>query len=267
MMLLDLPHNDLEGKIPRFLGNLCNLQHLDLSDNKLRGGLYDLLGNSSSCTTKNLEFLDLSWNRLLGTLPDQLGKHKKLSVLSLDGNKLSSPIPVSLGKLSSLRMLSVCKNQLNGTIPVSLGYLSNLEELDFSFNFFEGFVSEEHFSNLTKLRTLYASSNLLTLQVSTNWVPPFQLQTLAMGSWALGPRFSTWLQSQKDLRGLDFSNASNSDVIPSWFWSLCFQFYWMNISHKQFQAVFQVYLVENISLLVKTTFLALSPMSLLTLCI
>jgi Leucine-rich repeat (LRR) protein len=211
LMLLDLSHNRLEGKIPRFLGNLCNLQHLDLSWNNLGGGLYDLLGNSSSCTTKNLEFLDLSWNQLSGTLPDQLGKHKKLSVLSLFNNMLSGPIPVSLGNLS------------------------NLEELRISSNFLEGVVSEEHFSNLTKLRNFDASSNSLTLQVSTNWVPPFQLQTLVMGSCALGPRFPSWLQSQKDLRILILSNASISDVIPSWFWSHCSQFYYIDFSQNQFR--------------------------------
>jgi len=211
LLLLDLSYNRLEGKIPRFLGNLCNLQHLDLSGNNLGGGLYELLGNSSSCTTKNLEFLDLSWNRLSGTLPDQLGRHKKLYVLSLSHNMLSGPI------------------------PVSLGYLSNLEELMISSNFLEGFVSKEHFSNLTKLRNLVASSNSLTLQVSTNWVPPFQLQTLGVGSWALGPRFPSWLQSQKDLRRLILSNASISDVIPSWFWSLCSQFYHIDFSQNQFR--------------------------------
>jgi Leucine-rich repeat (LRR) protein len=119
---------------------------------------------------------------------------------------------------------------LSGPIPVSLGYLSNLEELMISSNFLEGVVSEKHFSNRTKLRDLAASSNSLTLQVSTNWVPPFQLQALAMGSCALGPRFPSWLQSQKDIRELNFSNASISDVIPSWFRSLCSQFYYIDFS-------------------------------------
>jgi Leucine-rich repeat (LRR) protein len=68
-------------------------------------------------------------------------------------------------------------NQLNGTIPVSLGHLSNLEELYISYNLFEGSVSDVFFSNLTKLKALdISSTNLLTLQVSSNWVPPFQLQ-------------------------------------------------------------------------------------------
>jgi Leucine-rich repeat (LRR) protein len=230
---LDLSNNGLEGKLTRSLGNLCNLQHLDLSHNKLGGGMYELLGNSSACTVKNMEFLDLSWNRLLDTFPNQLGKNKKLSLLFLDSNMLSGPIPVSIENLSSLRILSVSHNKLNGTIPVSLGHLSNLEELYISDNFLESFVSDVHFSNLTNLKILEASSNLLTLQVSFNWVPPFQLQILEMESWTLGSRFPAWLQSQKDLQVLNLSNTSISGVIPSWFWSLCSQFLVLDLSHNQ----------------------------------
>jgi len=233
LMHLDLSANGFEGKLPRSLGNMCNLQHLDLSYNKLGGGVYELLGNSSACTVKNMEFLDLSRNRLSGTLPDQLGEHKKLSILILGYNMLSGQIPVSIGNLSSLRKLVVSGNQLTGTIPVSLGHLSNLEWLSISNNFLEGFVSNIHFSNLTKLKTLQAYSNLLTLRVTSNWVPPFQLRDLDMGSLRLGPRFPAWLQSQKDIRFLDLSNASISDVIPFWFWSLCSQIRILDLSQNQ----------------------------------
>jgi Leucine-rich repeat (LRR) protein len=58
---------------------------------------------------------------------------------------------------------------------------------------------------------------------------------LEMGSCPLGPRFPTWLQSQKHLQRLDFSNASISDVIPSWFWSLCSQLYYIDFSQNQFR--------------------------------
>jgi Leucine-rich repeat (LRR) protein len=106
--------------------------------------------------------------------------------------------------------------------------------LDISYNFFEGFVDDVHFSNLTKLKTLYAfSTNLLTLRVSSNWVPPFQLRELGMDSLRLGPRFPAWLQSQKNLQYLCLSNASISDVIPSWFWSLSPQFESLDLSHNQ----------------------------------
>jgi hypothetical protein len=146
---------------------------------------------------------------------------------------LSGPIPVSIGNLSSLRTLYVSFNQLNGTIPISLGHLSNLEELDISNNFLEGFVYDVHFSNLTKLKSLEASSNLLTLRVSSNWVPPFQLQVLEMESWRLGPQIPCMASITKRSSNLYLSNASISDVIPSWFWSLCSQISVLDLSQNQ----------------------------------
>jgi Leucine-rich repeat (LRR) protein len=53
---LDLSRNELEGKIPRFLGNFCNLQALDLSFNNLWGGVHEILVNPSTCISKKLEF-------------------------------------------------------------------------------------------------------------------------------------------------------------------------------------------------------------------
>ncbi|XP_041011518.1 receptor-like protein EIX2 [Juglans microcarpa x Juglans regia] len=53
-----------------------------------------------------------------------------------------------------------------------------------------------------------------------------------MNCWPLGPRFPAWLQSQKDLRILDLSNASISDVIPSWFWSQLSQIQILDLSQN-----------------------------------
>ena len=90
-----------------------------------------------------------------------------------------------------------------------------------------------HFSNLTKLKTLESFSNLLTLRVSSYWVPPCQLQVLVMDSWRLGPRFPAWLQSQKDLQVLYLPNANISNIIPSWFWSLCLDIEMLGLSQNQ----------------------------------
>ncbi|XP_041011516.1 receptor-like protein EIX2 [Juglans microcarpa x Juglans regia] len=216
---LDLSKNLLEGKLPRSLVNLCNLQHLDLSSNRLEGGINELLGQSSACGIKNLQFLSLAMNQLSGTLPDHLGKHEKISVLILHSNKFSGPIPESIGKLSSLKLLILFDNKLNGTIPESFGQLSNHEEIDISDNVLKGSVSYIHLSKLTRLKNFSTSSNPLTLNVSSNWVPPFRLQNLKMKSWKLGPRFPAWLQSQDELQVLDLSNTSISDLIPHWFWT------------------------------------------------
>ncbi|KAG6715427.1 hypothetical protein I3842_05G251800 [Carya illinoinensis] len=254
LLHLNLSFNNLEGVLPKSFANLCNLQRLDLSNNKIGGGLSEILGNASACNVRTLEFINLAENQFSGALPDQLATRPTLSVLLLHSNLLSGPIPMSIGEaLSSLRVLSVFDNQLNGTIPESIGKLSNLEELDISQNFIEGSVSNMLLSNLTRLKKLSASSNPLTLQVSSNWVPPFQLETLKLGSWPLGPRFPAWLQSLiNGLRVLDLSNTGISDVIPSWFWNHSSQFNLLDLSHNQIRGSIpslscggEVYLYSN----------------------
>ena len=97
----------------------------------------------------------------------------------------------------------------------------------------EGVVSEVHFSNLTGLTLLLASKNRLTLEVSLNWIPPFQLYNLVLGSWNLGPKFPSWLCSQKQLSILDISNTGIINAVPPWVWNLASQFTYLNISHNQ----------------------------------
>ncbi|XP_041011519.1 receptor-like protein EIX2 [Juglans microcarpa x Juglans regia] len=209
LMEVDLSNNVLEGELPKFLGNLCNLRYLDLSHNRFEGGVYGILGNSSACDMESLEYLNLAGNQLSGTLPDQPCKCQNLSTLLLNSNLLSGPIPVSIRNLSVL------------------------EELDVSNNFLAGSVFDMHFSNLTRLERFIACSNSLTLQVSSDWIPPFQLQVLEMESWQIGPRFPAWLQSQKGLRVLNLSNSGISYVIPSWFCNHFSQISLLDLSHNQ----------------------------------
>lgn len=74
-------------------------------------------------------------------------------------------------------MLLLHNNQLSGSIPKCVGELSNLVILNLYFNSWDGFVSEYHFVNLTKLTGFAISSKSdLELKVSSNWAPPFQLE-------------------------------------------------------------------------------------------
>ena len=92
---------------------------------------------------------------------------------------------------------------------------------------------EVHFANLMRLKTLDASQNRLTLNVSLDWIPPFQLNTLVLRSWNLGSKFPLWLYSQKQLLSLDISNTGIIDAVPPWFWNLSSQFDYLNISHNK----------------------------------
>ncbi|XP_065619521.1 receptor-like protein EIX2 [Quercus suber] len=229
---IDLSGNELGGKLPRSLGNLCNLREIRLSYNKWSQEISEILESLSGCLSDRLEILDLSYSQLHGPLTDELGVFKNLVHLSLWNNSISGPIPVSLGILSSLTFLDLSYNQFNETLPQNFGQLSKLETLYIDSNMLEGVVSEVHFSNLTSLIQLYASRNKLTLEVSYNWNPPFQLVSLSFQSWNLGPNFPAWLCSQRHLQRLDISNARIFGVVPPPFWNLSSQLVFLNLSQN-----------------------------------
>ncbi|URD97114.1 Leucine rich repeat N-terminal domain [Musa troglodytarum] len=237
---LDLNGNFLQGNIPPTFGNLTSLKELNLASNSLQGGIptsfkylcklqnlilpgvninEDLLELDeifSGCIKMSLEILDLSYTNVSGQLPEWLFQLRKLKSLRLSQNLISGPIPVSLGQLASLQELSLAQNQLNETIPESMGWLSQLVSLELELNSLEGVMSEAHFASLTKLKHLYLWSNSLTLKVKSTWLPPFQLESLRIGSCKQGPEFPTWLQSQINISEIDMPNAGIIDAMPNW---------------------------------------------------
>ncbi|KAK2404479.1 receptor protein EIX2 [Trifolium repens] len=197
LVYLDLSSNSLEGKIPKSIGNICTLETFVAYENQLSGEISDLIpySNNSHC----------------------IGNVSSLQVLLLWDNQISGMLP-DLSTRPSLRQLYLMNNKLNGEIPTTIGSLTELSSLMLSGNFFEGIICESHFTNLSKLEYLYLSDNLLTVKVSDDWVPPFQLQGLDLSSCNLKSRFPNWLQIQNSLSYLFLSNVSNLPPIPNWFW-------------------------------------------------
>ncbi|XP_034925715.1 receptor-like protein EIX2 isoform X2 [Populus alba] len=204
---LVLSRNQLEGGIPRFLGEMCSLHTLDLCHNNLTGELSDLTRNLSGRTESSLEILRLCQNQLHGSLTD-------------------------IARFSSLRELDISNNQLNGSIPESIGFLSKLDYFDVSFNSLQGLVSGGHFSNLSNLKHLDLSYNSLVLRFKSDWDPAFQLNNIHLSSCHLGPCFPKWLRTQIKVRLLDISSASISDIVPNWFRNLLPKLAFLNISHN-----------------------------------
>ena len=67
---LDLPLNQLSGKIPPELGNLTDLKQLLLNDNQLSGQIPPELGNLTGL--ERVSILDLSDNQLTGCVPPRV---------------------------------------------------------------------------------------------------------------------------------------------------------------------------------------------------
>ncbi|KAJ1393234.1 Leucine-rich repeat [Sesbania bispinosa] len=257
LQYLDLSNNELEGGLPKSFRNLCHLEVLRVYSNKLFSLLSDCI--QQLCGPQNsLEWLDLSDNpfsrgplpdfswlsslttlslrntNIIGPLPQLFGHMPHLVSLDLSLNQLSGSLSsFEVSKVASLEFLDLSHNQLNGTLPYNIGKLSNLEMLAVHSNNLNGVISEAHLSSLSRLKYLKVAQNSLSFNLSSNWVPPFQLWELHASSCILGPKFPTWLKHQRELEKLDISNSSISDSFPKWFWDLSSSLLHMNVSHNQ----------------------------------
>ncbi|KAD2804580.1 hypothetical protein E3N88_37957 [Mikania micrantha] len=209
MEILILDNNRLNGSIPESFERLVNLRVLDMSYNELTHPIPEAIGKLTS-----LQALHLIYNKLTGPFPKF---HGQLAILELAYNQLSGCIPESLGELTSLEVLAVSSNLLNGTIPNSIGQLTNLHLLDVSDNYLQGIISEDHFANLSMLKHLIAdSNNKLVFNISREWIPPFQLKNVRLGSCKIEDGFPQWLRSQRELDEVNLSNASIFGPLPTW---------------------------------------------------
>ena len=138
-------------ELPDEIGNLLELQTLDLSHNRFTT-IPSSLGQLS-----RLQSLDISQN-ILTEIPESLGNLSNLITLNLSNNRIAK-LPETIGQLNNLQSLDVSQNILN-EIPESLGNLNHLITLDVSNNLLV--TLPESLGELTQIRTLNLAQNKLT---------------------------------------------------------------------------------------------------------
>ncbi|XP_011025619.1 PREDICTED: somatic embryogenesis receptor kinase 2-like isoform X1 [Populus euphratica] len=109
---VDLGNAALSGQLVPQVGQLKNLQYLELYGNNISGPIPSDLGNLT-----NLVSLDLYLNSFSGPIPNTLGKLMKLRFLRLNNNSLSGSIPLSLINITALQVLDLSNNRLSGPVP------------------------------------------------------------------------------------------------------------------------------------------------------
>ncbi|KAG0522723.1 hypothetical protein BDA96_07G062400 [Sorghum bicolor] len=125
---VDLGNAALSGTLVPQLGQLKNLQYLELYSNNISGIIPSELGNLT-----NLVSLDLYLNNFTGSIPDSLGKLLKLRFLRLNNNSLTGSIPKSLTAITALQVLDLSNNNLSGEVP-STGSFSLFTPISFANN-------------------------------------------------------------------------------------------------------------------------------------
>ncbi|KAK0589066.1 hypothetical protein LWI29_009168 [Acer saccharum] len=125
---VDLGNANLSGQLVPQLGQLPNLQYLELYSNNISGKVPEELGNLT-----NLVSLDLYLNKLDGPIPTTLGRLQKLRFLRLNNNTLAGTIPMLLTTVQSLQVLDLSNNRLTGDVPVN-GSFSLFTPISFANN-------------------------------------------------------------------------------------------------------------------------------------
>ncbi|XP_047341047.1 tyrosine-sulfated glycopeptide receptor 1-like [Impatiens glandulifera] len=164
------------GEIPNWLGNLKQLEVLDLSFNRFSGLIPAWFGD-----LPNLFYLDLSSNNLTGEFPIEFTRMLRLTSEGVDNqidrSYLELPVFVNPSNTSTLQYyhqlanlppaIYLGSNAITGSIPIQIGLLKFIHVLDLSYNNFSGTIPDQ-ISNLVNLEKLNLSGNHLTGQIPSS---------------------------------------------------------------------------------------------------
>ncbi|VAI51704.1 unnamed protein product [Triticum turgidum subsp. durum] len=228
---LDLSGNQLTGDIMQCQKELVpnstdqfgsDMLSLALNNNDLTGEFPKFLQRSSG-----LMFLDLSYNRLFGGLPEWLPqKMPHLKILRVRSNMFSGHIPKSLTSLHGLHYLDIAHNKITGSIPWSL---SNLKAMMTVVSHDTGdYIYEESIPVITKdqkrdytfaiyqlLVVLDLSSNSLAGQIPKEMPLLIGLTNLNLSNNHLTGAIPNKIGDLRQLDSLDLSFNEFSGSIPS----------------------------------------------------
>ena len=184
---LDLSYNNVQGVLPKEIGDLSNLEVF--------------IANGSAVT---------------GILPAEIGRLSKLRILNLGGfggNSISGPNLRELGQLTNLRELDLSGNRFSGTIPVELASLPNLEVLNLDYNLFEGEIPPA-FLRMPSLRHLSLDHDNLTGQIPSSIALP-NIEFLDLGGNDLTGAIPASVGQSMKLTALYLADNLLSGPIPS----------------------------------------------------
>ncbi|XP_051118595.1 piriformospora indica-insensitive protein 2 isoform X2 [Andrographis paniculata] len=166
--LVFIENPSLVGTMEGRIGKLQNLRRLIVTGSEVSGSI--LTTSNSFDVLSNLEQLTLSRNKIKGEIAEAAFESlRKLKILDLSYNEFQGTLPDSIGKSGELLKLDLSYNGFSGRIPEALKGIKNLEFLDLSYNNFTNDGVPLFLSEMSNLREVYLSGNLLGGEIPEIW--------------------------------------------------------------------------------------------------
>jgi len=240
---LALDGKGLTGSIAPEIGNLSEVEHIDLSENYLTGTIPASIGE-----LENLKSLFLNYNSLEGNIPSSLTKLDELESLYLGNNLLSGTIPLFNANYS-LKSLYLNNNQLEGVISSNLiGY--NLTSLNLSNNDLSGIIPDFGFTNLTSINL---SHNQLTGYIPTSYSQNSKLGRIELNDNLLEGTFPAEIGNLQDLGLIWLQNNLLEGCFHPYLKSLCEKSALViDISDNNFDAEWEDFCDDNLGICTNT---------------
>jgi len=158
---LDLSNNLLNGTIPTTIGELANLQAVDVSNNPALGAdgccegsdsyFTQFYGYNTTVPTEigmlhKLQVFKMDWSRFMRHMPTEVGNLRNLHFWRMQGsfetNQVSGTIPTEFGRLHKLSEFMMENNTLSGTLPSEISTMAALEKFTVQDNKISGTLPE-----------------------------------------------------------------------------------------------------------------------------
>ncbi|XP_021888458.1 probable LRR receptor-like serine/threonine-protein kinase At4g20940 [Carica papaya] len=165
LVKLSMANNSISGTLPDNIGDVKNLEFLDLSNNLFSSSLPPGIGKLDS-----LRNLSLAGNNFSGEIPDSISAMTSIHSLDMSRNSLSGPLPISITKLYNLLYVNLSSNRFTGRIPEGFESISGLQVLDLHLNMFDGHLDGEFFL-LSNASYVDFSGNMLVSSGSEKLLP------------------------------------------------------------------------------------------------
>ncbi len=207
--VLQLGKNDIVGQLPASIGELSDLRELILEENDIFGELPVEMSKLG-----DLEVLNLFSNRFSGEIPGWVSDLVELRALDFGSNRFGGEIPPVLADLRRLKVLRLDDNDLEGEIPPAIGNLREVEELLLSGNELSGSIPAE-FGGLRSVKWLRLQSNLLSGAIPDELSQLSNLIELDLNNNRLEGPLPEWLSEFEGLTALHISgNTGLTGCLP-----------------------------------------------------